>query len=52
MNPISQIIAGSLLLSIIHASVPNHWLPQPAHLKDGSDHFARGRNVFFAVSGN
>jgi hypothetical protein len=27
MNPISQIIAGSLLLSIIHASVPNHWLP-------------------------
>jgi len=27
MNPIYQIIVGSFLLSVIHASVPNHWLP-------------------------
>lgn len=27
MNPIYQIVAGSFLLSLIHASVPNHWLP-------------------------
>jgi len=27
MAPIFQIIVGSFLLSIIHASMPNHWLP-------------------------
>ena len=27
MNGISQIIVGAFLLSIIHASIPNHWIP-------------------------
>ncbi|MCX7876122.1 MAG: hypothetical protein N2321_08160 [Melioribacteraceae bacterium] len=27
MNAIIQIFIGSVLLSIVHASIPNHWLP-------------------------
>ena len=27
MNGISQIIVGAFLLSIIHAAIPNHWIP-------------------------
>ncbi|MFA5833929.1 MAG: hypothetical protein WDA22_10690 [Bacteroidota bacterium] len=27
MTGLSQIIIGALLLSIVHASIPNHWLP-------------------------
>ena len=27
MNGISQIIVGAFLLSIVHASIPNHWIP-------------------------
>ncbi|MDF1612794.1 hypothetical protein [Stygiobacter electus] len=27
MNPVFQILIGSILLSLVHASIPNHWLP-------------------------
>lgn len=27
MNPILQVLIGSILLSLVHASIPNHWLP-------------------------
>lgn len=27
MTPIYQILSGSLLLSLIHAAIPNHWAP-------------------------
>lgn len=27
MTGLSQIIAGAFLLSIVHASIPNHWIP-------------------------
>ncbi|HMN50030.1 MAG TPA: hypothetical protein PKD67_12870 [Ignavibacteriaceae bacterium] len=27
MNGLSQIIVGAFLLSIVHASIPNHWIP-------------------------
>ncbi len=27
MTGLSQIIMGAFLLSIVHASIPNHWIP-------------------------
>ena len=45
-----QIIIGSLLLSIVHASIPNHWIPLVAIGKAGN--WSRGETLWVtAITG-
>lgn len=39
MTGLSQIVVGAILLSIVHASIPNHWLPLVALSK--SEHWSQ-----------